>query len=72
MVLVRFEFRRHFSLTDLLPRVIALLNENSTVARSNRKTRTAQADISVKKSENFCMKGKPWMGTSFLNFPYVI
>ena len=25
-----------------------------------------------KKSENYCLKAKPWMRTSFLNFPYVI
>ena len=49
MVLVRFEFCLLFRLTDLSPRVIAWLNENSTVAHSNRKTQTAQADISVKK-----------------------
>ena len=40
----------------------------ATVAHSNRKTRTTQAEILVKKSENYCLKGQPWMGTSFPNF----
>ena len=44
----------------------------ATVAHSNQKTRTTQADISVKKSENYCLKAKPWMGTPFLYVPYVI
>ena len=44
----------------------------ATVTHSNRKTRTTQADISVKISENYCLKAKPWMGTSFPNVPYMI
>ena len=48
-----------------------LTQQKATVAHSNRKTRTTQADISVKKSENYCLKAKPWMGTSFRNVPYM-
>ena len=72
MVLVGFEFCLLFYLTDLSLHVTAWLNENSTVAHNNWKTRTTQTNISVKKSENYCLKAKPWMGTSFPNFPYVI
>ena len=72
MVLVRFEFCLLFRLTDLSPHVIAWLNKENTVTHSNRKTGTIQADISVKKSENYCLKPKPSMGTSFPNFPYMI
>ena len=55
--------------------LLALLLDSTKiamVAHSNRKTRTTQADISIKKSENYCLKAKPWMGTSFPNFLYVI
>ena len=64
----RFEFCLPYRLTDLLLDSTKI----ATVAHSNRKTRTTQADISVKKSQNYCLKAKPWMGTSFPNFPYVI
>ena len=30
------------------------------VAHGNRKTRTTQANISVKNSENYCLKAKPY------------
>ena len=58
----------------LIFHLVSLLDSTkiATVARSNRKTRTTQADISVIKSENYCLKAKPWMGTSFPNFPYMI
>ena len=46
--MVWFEFCLLFRWTDLSLRVIAWLKENSTVAHSNRKTWTTQADISVK------------------------
>ena len=42
----------------------------ATVAHTNRKTRTKQADVSVKTSHNYCLKAKPSMGTSFSNFSY--
>ena len=48
IVLVRSEFCILFCLTDLSPRAITWLNENSMVAHSNRKTWTTQAAISVK------------------------
>ena len=47
------------------------LNEVAIVVHSNRKN-TTQADVSVKKIKNYCLRTKPWMGTSFPNFPYVI
>ena len=55
-----------------LPRVMLDSTKIATVALRNRKTRTTQAEISVKNSENCSLKAKPWMETSFPNFPYVI
>ena len=62
----------NFSEMEDSPRVTAWLNEGSDVAHCNRKTITTQVDVSVKKSQNYCLRAKPWMGTSFLNFLYVI
>ena len=49
MVLVRFEFCLLFRLTDFLRHVIVESMKIATVAYNNRKTRTTQANISVKK-----------------------
>ena len=47
------------------PRVIAWLNEVATVAHCNRNTRTTQADVWVKNSQNHCLRAKPSIGTFF-------
>ena len=49
------------------PRVIAWLNEVATVAQNNTSRRFGK-----KKSQNYCLRAKPWMETSIQSFPYVI
>ena len=61
MVLERFEFCFLYRLTDVLLDSTKI----ATVAHSNRKTRTTQADISVKKSENYYLKAKTLNGNIF-------
>ena len=58
MVLVQFEFYL-FRLTDLYLASLLDSTKIATVALRNRKTRTTQAEISVKNSENCSLKAKP-------------
>ena len=52
--------------------VIAWLNEVATVVQSNQKNTNNTSRRFGKKSRNYCLRTKPWMGTSSPNFPYVI
>ena len=73
MVLLQFEFCLLFHLTaDLLIRVIAWLNKNSHSCPKQLKNTNNTSWHFGQNSENYCLKARPWMGTSFPNFPYMI